>query len=88
MSIIVWGRVDISINLIVLTTWALIVRALPTKAFNSRDLHLTSSKVLMEVLVSTKNRGIIASGKEEVFRYPFVVRVGFNSRKKKNILVQ
>jgi hypothetical protein len=87
MSIIAWRRVDISISLVVPTTWASIVRALPAKAVNSRDLCFASSKVLMEVLVSTKDRGIITSGKEEVFRYPFVVHVGFNSRKKKSILV-
>jgi hypothetical protein len=88
MSIIAWGREDISICLVVPTTWALIAIALLANAVYSRDWRLTSSKVLIEVLVSIKDRGIIASGEEEVFRYPFVVHVGFNSRKKKSIIVQ
>jgi hypothetical protein len=88
VSIIAWGRVDTSISFVVPTTWASIVRDLPAKALNSRDLHLSRSKVLIEVLISTKDRGIIASGKEEVFRYPVVVHVSFNSSMKKSILVQ
>jgi hypothetical protein len=66
VSHIAWGRVDASISLVDLTTWASIARALSTKAVHTRDY--TSSKVLMEVLVSTKNRGIISSVKEEVLR--------------------
>ncbi len=72
MSYIAWGRVVTSITLVDPTTWALIARALPTKAVHTRDS--TSSKVLMEVLVSTKDRGIIASVEEEVLRKPFVSR--------------
>jgi hypothetical protein len=66
VSYIAWGRVDTSISLVDSTTWALIVRALSTKAVHTRDS--TSSKVLMEVLVSIKDRGIIASVEEEVLR--------------------
>jgi hypothetical protein len=80
--------VDIKVDLVVPTTWASNVRALPTKAVDSRDLHLSSSKVLMEVLVSIKGRGVIASVNEKVFRYFFVIHVDFNSKwKKKSILV-
>jgi hypothetical protein len=66
VSYITWGRVDTSIRLVDPTTWASIVRDLPAKAVHTRDLP--SSKVLMEVLVSTEDRGIIASVEEEVLR--------------------
>jgi hypothetical protein len=68
------------------TTWALIARALPTKAVHTRDL--TSSKVLMKCLVSTKDSGIIASVEEEVLRQPLVAHFCFCKRKKKSILVR
>jgi hypothetical protein len=48
------------------TTWASIARAFSTKAVHTRDS--TSSKVLIEVLDSTEDRGIIASVEEEVLR--------------------
>jgi hypothetical protein len=66
MSYVAWGREDTSISLVDPTTWASITRALPTKAVHTRDL--TSSKVLIEFLVSTKDGGIIASVEKKVLR--------------------
>jgi hypothetical protein len=80
--------VDTKVGLVVPTICASNVRALPTKAVDSRDLCLSSSEVLMLVLVSIRGRGVIASAKEEISRYFFIVHVDFNSRwKKKSILV-